>query len=98
MTGMDIGDFDGRRSRDISPGAGLAFAANFDFSRAAAGLAFAAAAAHRTRGFIPECGAQFVSRGFSSAVATCTKPVARGVTIVASLGGHAAPPAICRGL
>jgi len=70
----------------------LPFAANLDFSRAAAGLAFAATTAHRTRGFISERGAQLVSRGFSSAVATCTIPVAGGVTVMASQGGHAAPP------
>ena len=56
---------------------GLAFAANLDFSRAAAGLAFAATPAHRTRGIISECGAEFVSSRFSSAVAACTIPVAR---------------------
>src|SRR6266404_5502750 len=71
----------------------LPFAANFNFSRAAARLAFAATAAHRTRGFISECGADLVSRRFSSAVATCTIAVARGVAIVASQGGHTAPPA-----
>src|ERR1700704_5692413 len=70
----------------------LPLAANLDFSRAPAGLAFAAPTAHRTRGFISECGADLVSRRFSSAVATCTIPVARRVTIMASLGGHAAPP------
>ena len=72
---------------------GLPFAANFDFSRAAAGLAFAATTAHGTRGFISGRGAEFVSRRFSSAVATCTIPVARGITIVATQGGHPAPPA-----
>jgi hypothetical protein len=82
----------------VQPGPLLSFAANLDFSRAAAGLAFAAATAHRTRRIISECGAHFVSRGFSSAMATGTIPVAWGVTIMASLGGHAAPPAICRGL
>jgi hypothetical protein len=70
----------------------LPLAANLDFSRAAAGLAFAATAAHRTRGFVSECGAQLVSSGFSSAVATCAIPVASGVTVMASQGGHAAPP------
>ena len=70
----------------------LPLAANLDFSRAPAGLAFAAAPAHRTRGFISECGADLVSRRLSSAVATCAIPVARRVTIMASQGGHAAPP------
>src|SRR6266576_4694329 len=70
----------------------LPFAANLDFSRPAAGLAFAATAAHGTRGFISECGVDLISRRFSSAVATCTIPVARGVTVMASQGGHAAPP------
>src|SRR5467141_3269494 len=70
----------------------LPFAANFDFSRAAARLAFAATAAHRTRGFVSECGAQLVSRRFSSAVATSTIPVPWGVTVMASQGGHPAPP------
>jgi len=73
-------------------GPGLAFAANFDFTGAAASLAFAATAAHGTRGVIAECGAHLVSPKFSSAVAACAIPVARGVTIVASLGGHTAPP------
>ncbi len=71
---------------------GLTFSADLDFSRAAAGLAFAATSAHRARGFISEGGAEFVSRGFSSAVATCAIPVARGIAIVARLGGHTAPP------
>src|ERR1700694_315443 len=71
----------------------LAFAANLDFARSAAGLAFAATAAHRTRGVISERGAHLVFRGFSSAVATCTIPVTRGITIVATQGGHPAPPA-----
>ncbi len=70
----------------------LPLAANLDFSRAPAGLAFAATTAHRTRVFVSECGADLVSRRFSSAVATCTIPIARRVTIMASQGGHAAPP------
>jgi len=77
----------------VQRGTLLAFAANLDFSCAAAGLAFAATPAHGTRGFISECGAHLVSRGFSSAVATCAIPVARRVTIVATQGGHPAPPA-----
>jgi hypothetical protein len=70
----------------------LSFAANLDFSSALASLAFAAAGAHGTSGFVSERAEDFLSRHLSFAVANRTNPVARRITIMASQGGHNAPP------
>jgi hypothetical protein len=79
-----------RRGQEF--GCVLPFAANLDFSRALASLAFAAAATHGTRGFVSERAEDLLSRDLSFAAANWTNPVARGVTIMASQGGHTAPP------
>jgi hypothetical protein len=81
---------EGRRRAYTEPE--LAFAANFDFSCAAANPALAATVAHATKGFISKCGADLVSCDSSSAVAACTISVSRRITMMASQGGHAAPP------
>ncbi len=77
------------------PGTLSAFAANFDFSHAAACLALTATSACGTRCFMSEHverAGDLVSHSLPFPVANWTLPIARGVTSRAGLGGHTAPP------
>jgi hypothetical protein len=71
----------------------LALAAHFDFSRPAASWAFTTAFAQGTRRVVAGRGADLIYRELSFAVTACAISVAGGITIMASQGGHAAPPA-----